>query len=63
MAADLGPLHAAVHDDWDLARNIADRAGADRRSAGQKLAALEKQGFVESKWDEGLRLTWWRRAR
>jgi hypothetical protein len=51
---DLGPLLAAVTDEWERGKTIAARAGMDSRTAGPRLAALERGGFVKSKgtpWD------------
>lgn len=47
--ADQGVLRKlldAVTDDWLPAKVIADRAGTDRRAAGQQLAALARAGVV-----------------
>lgn len=51
---DLGPLLAAVRDEWERGKTIAERAGIDSRTAGMRLGALERDGFVQSKatrWD------------
>lgn len=45
---DLGPLLAAVTDEWERGRDICQRAGIDPRTGGQKLGALERDGFVVS---------------
>lgn len=48
MTATQEQLLEAVTDEWERAIVIADRAGVDRRGAGQKLGALVKQGLVVS---------------
>lgn len=59
---DLGPLLAAVTDEWERGKTIAERAGIDSRTAGPRLAVLERQGFVASSWDRKARLTIYRRG-
>lgn len=59
MPADLGPLLAAVTDEWERGMTIAERAGIDSRTAGPKLAALEREALVATSWTDkhgGVRL-------
>lgn len=56
---DLGPLLAAVTDEWERGLVIAERAGIDSRTAGPRLAALEREGMVAASWTDkhgGVRL-------
>lgn len=58
-SGDLGPLLAAVRDDWERGKVIAERAGIDSRTAGPRLAALAREGLVATSWTErhgGVRL-------
>ena len=59
MPADLGRLLAAVRDDWERGKVIAERAGIDSRTAGPRLASLVRDGFVAESWTDrhrGVRL-------
>jgi hypothetical protein len=44
---DLGPLLAAVTDDWDPAERIAERAGWPPREAREGLASLAGDGILQ----------------
>ena len=46
MASDLGPLLAAVTDEWQTGLTIARRAGINPRTAGPRLGALRREGMV-----------------
>lgn len=59
---DLGPLLACVTDEWEPAITIADRAGIDRRTAGQKLGSLARDGMVAYHDNRALRARVYRRG-
>lgn len=46
---DLDTLFRAVTTEWEPGKVIADRAGIDRRGAGQKLTSLVKARVIESR--------------
>lgn len=59
---DLGPLLAAVTFEWERGKTIAARAGINSRTAGPRLASLERQGFVVSSIDKEARVALYRRG-
>lgn len=49
---DLGPLLAAVTDEWERGLVIAERAGIDSRTLGQRMLRLIREGLVEKSWTD-----------
>lgn len=60
---DLAPVLEAVTNDWEPGKVIAQRAGIDPKTAGPRLAALERQGEVEYQQDAELDVWVYRRKR
>jgi hypothetical protein len=57
-----GGLLAAVTDEWERGKVIAERAGIDSRTAGPRLASLERQGLVVSSMNRKARVALYRRG-
>jgi DNA-binding IclR family transcriptional regulator len=49
MSTTADKMLAALSLEWAFAREVGERAGVSTNAAGSVLAALERQGYVESR--------------